>query len=51
MREIQASRLTPALNRRQEEINKAIADIIELRKHIKRVPLSEILSARDEGRK
>jgi prevent-host-death family protein len=46
------ARLVPAPDRRQEEIDKAIAGILEIRKRIKnRMPLEEILSARDEGRK
>ena len=44
------ARLVPEAERRQEEIDQAIAGILELRKHIKRMPLAEILSARDEGR-
>ena len=46
-----SARLVPEAERRQEEIDKAIADIMELRKHVKRMPLAEILSARDEGRR
>jgi len=46
------ARLVPDPDRRQEEIDKAIAGILEIRKRIKnRMPLEEILSARDEGRK
>jgi len=36
---------------RQEEIDKALAGIRELRKRTGRITLTELLSARDEGRK
>ena len=45
------ARIVPEVDRRQEEIDKALAGIRELRKHTGRITLSELLSARDEGRK
>ncbi|MGP8245714.1 MAG: hypothetical protein ACLQVN_14495 [Bryobacteraceae bacterium] len=50
MREIQVSEAKPEADRRQEEIDQAIAGIPELRKHTGKITLAEILSARDEGR-
>lgn len=44
------ARLVPEAERRQEEIDQAIAGIIELRKHTGKITVAEILSARDEGR-
>jgi prevent-host-death family protein len=44
------ARIVPEVDRRQEEIDKALAGIRELRKHTGRITLSELLSARDEGR-
>ena len=44
------ARIVPEVDRRQEEIDKALAGIRELRKHTGRIALSELLSARDEGR-
>jgi hypothetical protein len=41
----------PEKDRRQEEIDKALAAIHELRKRTGRITLGELLSARDEGRK
>ena len=41
----------PALNRRQEEVDRALASILELRKRTGKVTLEEIRSAREEGRK
>ena len=45
------ARLVPEQDRRQAEIDEAIASIKENRRHRPRVSLAEILSARDEGRK
>jgi hypothetical protein len=45
------SRITPEVDRRQEEIDKALAAISELRKRTGSITLGELLSARDEGRK
>jgi prevent-host-death family protein len=45
------ARIMPEVDRRQEEIDRAMADIRELRKHTGRITVSELLSARDEGRK
>ena len=44
-------RIMPEVDRRQEEIDKALAAIRELRKRTGRITLGELLSARDEGRK
>jgi prevent-host-death family protein len=45
------ARLAPDVDRRQEEIDKAIAGILEIRKRTGKVTTAELLSARDEGRK
>jgi prevent-host-death family protein len=45
------ARIVPEVDRRQEEIDKALAGIRELRKRTGRITSVEILSARDEGRK
>jgi prevent-host-death family protein len=45
------ARIVPEGDRRQEEIDKALAGIHALRKRTGRIALSELLSARDEGRK
>ncbi len=45
------ARIVPEVDRRQEEIDKALAGIRELRKRTGRINLTELLSARDEGRK
>ncbi len=45
------ARIVPERNRQQEEIDKALAGIRELRRRTGRITLSELLSARDEGRK
>ena len=45
------ARIVPELDRRQEEIDKSMASIRDLRKRTGRITLSELLSARDEGRK
>ncbi len=45
------ARIVPEVDRRQEEIDKALTGIRELRKRTGRITLRELLSARDEGRK
>jgi prevent-host-death family protein len=45
------ARLVPETDRRQEEVDRAIASIRALRERNKRVTVEELLSARDEGRK
>jgi antitoxin (DNA-binding transcriptional repressor) of toxin-antitoxin stability system len=45
------ARIVPEVGRRQEEIDKALASIRELRKRTLRITVGELLSARDEGRK
>ena len=45
------SRITPEVDRRQEEVDKALAAIRELRQRTGRITVGELLSARDEGRK
>lgn len=45
------ARLVPDVERHQEEIDKALAGIRELRKRTGRISAGELLSARDEGRK
>ena len=45
------ARIVPDADGRQEEIDKSMTRIRELRKRTGRIALSELLSARDEGRK
>ena len=45
------ARIVPEADRRQEEVDRAIASIRALRERNKRVTVEELLSARDEGRK
>jgi prevent-host-death family protein len=45
------ARIVPELDRHQEEIDKALASIEELRGRTGRITVSELLSARDEGRR
>jgi len=45
------ARIVPELDRRQAEIDRAIAGIRAARKGRKQVGVREILTARDEGRK
>ena len=45
------ARIVPETDRRQEEIDKALSGIRELRRRTGRITVSELLSARDEGRK
>ena len=45
------ARIVPEPDRRQEEIDHAIANIRALRQRNEKVTVEELLSARDEGRK
>jgi prevent-host-death family protein len=45
------ARIVPEADGRQEEIDKAIANIKELRKRTGRITFEELRSARDEGRR
>lgn len=45
------ARLVPEESERQAEIDEAIREINEWRRHAPRMTVKEILSARDEGRK
>ena len=45
------ARIVPEPDRRQAEIDKALAAIRKLRKRTGRITVGELLSARDEGRK
>ena len=45
------ARIVPELDRRQEEIDQALASIVALRQETGRITLVELLSARDEGRR
>jgi prevent-host-death family protein len=45
------ARITPEASRRQHEIEEALADIKELRKHTGKVSLDELLALRHEGHK
>ena len=45
------ARIVPEAGRHQEEIDKALAGIRELRQRTGRITVNELLSARDEGRK
>jgi prevent-host-death family protein len=45
------ARIVPEVNRRQEEVDRALTNIRELRKRTGKVTLEEIRSAREEGRK
>lgn len=45
------ARIVPEVDRHQEEIDKALAGIRDLRQRTGRITLQELLSARDEGRK
>jgi len=44
------ARIVPEVNRRQEEVDRALASIRELRKRTLKVSIEEILSAKEEGR-
>lgn len=44
------ARIVPEVDLRQEEIDRALACIDDLRKHTGRVTVQELLSAREEGR-
>ena len=45
------ARLVPEIQRRHEEVNRAIESIRALRRHTGRITLAELLSARHEGHK
>ena len=45
------ARIVPEVDRRQEEVDRALASIRELRKRTLKVSMEEILSAKEEGRK
>ncbi len=45
------ARIVPEVDRRQEEIDRALAGIRELRKRTGKIAVDELLSARDEGRR
>lgn len=45
------ARIVPEVDRRQAEIDKALGAIRDLRKRTGRIGVSDLLSARDEGRK
>lgn len=45
------ARIVPEADRRQEEVDRAIASIRGLRTRIGKIPLDELLSARHEGHK
>jgi prevent-host-death family protein len=45
------ARVSPEIDRRQEEVDEAIADLRALGRRNGRITVREILSARDEGRK
>ncbi len=45
------ARIVPEVDRRQEEIGKALAGIREIRARTGKISAGKLLSARDEGRK
>jgi prevent-host-death family protein len=45
------ARIVPEVDKRQEEVDRAIARIRVLRERNEKVTIEELLSARDEGRK
>jgi prevent-host-death family protein len=45
------ARLVPEVDRLQEEIDKSLAGIQELRRRTGRITVAELLSARNEGRR
>ena len=45
------ARIVPEFDRRQEEIDRALAGIRDLRRRTGRISVQELLSARDLGRK
>jgi len=45
------ARIVPEVDRRQQEVDRALASIRELRKRTLKVSVEEILSAKEEGRK
>ena len=44
------ARIVPEVDRRQEQIDQALAGIHEFRKRAERIAVGELLLARDEGR-
>jgi prevent-host-death family protein len=44
------ARIVPDTDRRQEQVDKALAAIRRLQRHSAKVTVDELLSARDEGR-
>ncbi len=45
------ARIVPEVDRRQEEVDRSLASIHELRKRTVKVSINEILSSKEEGRK
>jgi prevent-host-death family protein len=45
------ARIIPETDRRQEETDRALASISELRKRTSSITIDELISAREEGRK
>ena len=45
------ARIVPEVERRQQEVDKALAAIRELRQRTGKIAVGHLLSARDEGRK
>lgn len=45
------AKIVPEMDRRQEEVDRALASIRELRKRTRKVSIEEIFSAKKEGRK
>ena len=45
------ARIVPEVDRRQDEVDKALAAIFEVRKRTGGITVGELLSARDEGRR
>jgi prevent-host-death family protein len=45
------ARIVPELDRRQEEIDRALDGIRDIRKRTGRITVQELLSARDDGRR
>jgi len=45
------ARIVPEVDRRQEEVDRALASIRELRKRTRKITIEEIVSAKEEGRK
>ena len=45
------ARIVPEVDRRQEEVDRALASIRELRKRTRKAGIDEILSAKEEGQR